>query len=182
MAYHDVVPSSFFGHHHTPSLRIVSNVDSDAKHSMYISPSLTPRNPSHNPAVRLYFFNRSTGVVLDFKEYSYDLSLANAKGSVNWSAEDALHRLPINASTLSAPMWQQVFRRMIEFDHAPTSTVELDPADPFLKWMSAERCKREVYIDSGDSRIPPLRRCKLAALCSILHLEDAPYSQCLGLR
>ena len=53
-AYGDVVPTSLFGHHHTESLRVVRDAQGVARHVMYLSPALTPRNPRHDPAVRLY--------------------------------------------------------------------------------------------------------------------------------
>ena len=40
--------------------------------------------------------------------------------------------------------------------------------------------RQEVYIDSGDAAVPRLRRCKLAMLCAMLHVEDAPYGRCIG--
>ncbi|KAL1525653.1 hypothetical protein AB1Y20_020503 [Prymnesium parvum] len=181
-AYADVVPNSFFGHHHTSSLRVVYNSSAAARHVMYLSPSLTPRNPTHDPAVRLYYYNRSSGAVVDFVDYSHDLRQSNAAGRINWRVEAALRKAPLNLSSLSAVAWESAARRMLEYDHAPQSQRELDPHDPFLSWMSSERCKMEVYIASGDSRVPPLRRCKLAVLCPMLHLEDAPYAQCLGVR
>ena len=148
---------------------------------MYLSPALTPRNPTHDPTVRLYHYDRRTGAILNFSDYSYDLRQANAEGSIRWRAESALRSAPLNLSTLSATAWREAVGRMLAADHEPTSSREILPSDPFLEWMTPEQCRREVYIDSGDSRVPPLRRCKLAILCSMLHLEDAPYARCLGL-
>ena len=91
----DVVPASYFGHHHTASVRVLRDDETDhaqhdassravaasadyegdpgtdadadigsastasapaasasARHVMYLSPSLTPRNPMHDPTVR----------------------------------------------------------------------------------------------------------------------------------
>ena len=103
---------------------------------------------------------------------------ARGSSSERSSRED---QPPLNLSSLSAVSWRDAIRRMLEYDHAPTSSREIDASDPFLGWMGTERCNFEVYIDSGDRRVPPLRRCKLAALCAMLHVEDAPYARCLGL-
>lgn len=66
--YADVVPSSFWGHHHTESIRLLprdaprstqrqaAEAEALAEHVMFLSPSLTPRNPPHSPAVRLVHF------------------------------------------------------------------------------------------------------------------------------
>ena len=69
---------------------------------------------------------------------------------------------------------------MLEFDSAPHSAAELDAADPFRLYMSPQRCELEAYVDSGDARVSKLRRCKLAELCAMLHLEDEPYARCIG--
>ena len=148
---------------------------------MYLSPALTPRNPTHDPAVRLFHFDRRAGAIVNFTDYSFDVRQANAEGSVRWRASSPLRTAPLNLSSLSPTTWHDAVRWMLETDHAPTSSREIAPSDPFLQWMRPERCQREVYIDSGDARVPPLRRCKLAQLCSMLHVEDAPYARCLGL-
>mgnify|MGYP004264997659 CR=1 FL=1 len=61
-----------------------------------------------------------------------------------------------------------------------TGTEEIGRDDPFLRYMSAHRCAQEVYTDSVTSPAPPLRRCKLAVLCAMLHVEDEPYARCIG--
>ena len=58
-AYADVAPASLFGHHHTESLRVLRDDHGVARHIMYLSPALTPRNPRHDPAVRLYQLTRT---------------------------------------------------------------------------------------------------------------------------
>ena len=102
------------------------------------------------------------------------------QGGVRWEAHSALQSQPLNLVSLSAASWYSAFDRLLQADHNPTSDRELEQTDPFFQWMSPQRCSREVYIDSGDARVPPLRRCKLAALCPVLHIEDAPYARCLG--
>ena len=56
--YADVAPASLCGHHHTESLRVLRDDHGAARHIMYLSPALTPRNPRHDPAVRLYQLTR----------------------------------------------------------------------------------------------------------------------------
>ena len=71
-------------------------------------------------------------------------------------------------------------RAVFDFDSRSRARRELSPHDPFLQYMSAARCKQEVYVDSGDAAVPPLRRCKLAVMCAMLHVEDEPYARCIG--
>ena len=70
--------------------------------------------------------------------------------------------------------------QVLAADRRPRSRRELAPDDPFLQLMSPKRCAQEVYIDSGNPAVPPLRRCKLAVMCAVLHLEDEPYARCIG--
>ena len=40
---------------------------------MYLSPSLTPRNPPHDPAVRLYVHDRVSGRILNWTDFYLDV-------------------------------------------------------------------------------------------------------------
>ena len=196
-SFADVLPASYWGHHHTESVRIVAEEqrghararrggaggdgDAHAQHVMFLSPSLTPRNPPHDPTLRLYHYSRSTGRPLDFSEWRLDVTGANARGRAEWvRAPSALHTPPLNLSSMSAEAWGDSLRAMLAYDHRPASTEELLPLDPFLAWVGRERCAREAYVDSGRKEVPPLRKCKLAHLCAALHLADGPYSECIG--
>ena len=199
--YSDVLPASYWGHHHTDSVRIVgddalrgggrsaavveggSREPAVARHLCLLSPSLTPRNPPHDPAIRLYRYSRRTGAPIDFTEYRLDIDKANANGYAEWQrAPSALHTPPLNLNNMSAAEWARALRGMLNHDHRPTSTDELQPTDPFLKWVSAERCEREAYVESGSKMVPKLRKCKLAHLCAALHVQDASYAECIGHR
>ena len=148
---------------------------------MYLTPSLTPRNPPHPPSLRLYRYSRTNGAPLDFADYTLDLAKANARGEAEWrEAPSALHTHPLNLSALTPSEWARGLRSMLRADHRPASAAELDAADPFLHWVSAERCTREAYVGSGRPGVPPLRKCKLAHLCASLHIDDEGYAECIG--
>ena len=234
-SYADVVSASFFGHHHTDSVRVLTDsyrmgsrngaapargwaerargggtleeVDAAAamgggvgaaRHVMYLTPALTPRNPPHPPSLRLYRYSRRTGAPIDFVDYTIDLEAANARthgggdggsgarggnvgGNGLWRrVASALHSPPLNLSALTPTEWQRALRRLLDADHRPTATDELSPSDPFFDWVSAARCAREAYVGSGRKEVPPLRKCKLAHLCAALHVDDAGYAACIG--
>ena len=88
---------------------------------------------------------------------------------------------PLNLTSLQPSEWSRALRGVLAADHRPTSTVELSAADPFFRWVSAERCAREAYVESGAKSVPPLRKCKLAHVCAALHVDDAPYAECIGM-
>ena len=133
--------------------------DSAAAHVMYLSPSLTPRNPTHEPSIRLYRYQRSTGQPIDFEDFTLDLPASNREGRAAWSRRPtALHTPPLNLSDLSASEWARGLRRVLSADHRPSVTDELRADDPFLSWMSPARCAREAYVGSGSPHVPPLRK------------------------
>ena len=189
-SFADVLPASYWGHHHTDSVRLVTDDDlsragadeeARARHLMFLTPSLTPRNPPHDPTLRLYKYSRRTGRPLDYAEWTLDVTRANEAGRAAWRATpSALRSSPLNLTDMGAPAWARALRALLHADHRPHSSDELDPADPFLQWVSAERCAREAYVASGRAQVPPLRKCKLAHLCAALHLADAPYAECIG--
>ena len=156
-------------------------MEAEPRHVMYLSPSLTPRNPPHDPTLRLYRYSRRTGVPLDFTEHRLNVSEANAMRRATWrTTPSALHTPPLNLSSLAATEWSDALHAMLQYDHRPRATAELDASDPFLRWVSTERCAREAYVASGRPEVPALRKCKLAHLCAALHVADAPYAQCIG--
>ena len=76
-AHADVVRDSVWGHHHTPSVRVLADGGGAAVHTMYLSPSLTPRNPPHDPGVRLYAYDRATGELRNYTDFTFDVRRAN---------------------------------------------------------------------------------------------------------
>ena len=180
-SFADVVPASVWGHHHTASVRLLPLAARAvaAGHVLYLSPSLTPRNPPHDPAVRLYRYDRQTARVVDWMDFSFDLRLANRRGALRWEAQSPLGAPPLNLSSLTPSAWRSALSRLLGSD-APDSREVLRADDPFFEYLSAERCTDEVYVESGPPDVPALRRCKLAVLCAQLHLEDWQYAECIG--
>ena len=51
---------------------------------LLMGPAVTPWNEKNNPSMRLYTYNKQTGNLLDYQEYSLDLNAANTRGEANW--------------------------------------------------------------------------------------------------
>ena len=118
--------------------------------------------------------------LLNYTDFSFELRQANRDGAIAWRRASPLHAPPLNLSDLSAASWQRALSAVMQADPRPHSRRELERTDPFLQLVSPKRCAQEVYIDSGDAAVPPLRRCKMAMLCAMLHLEDEPYARCIS--
>ena len=192
--FSDVVPASYFGHHHTDSVRLISDpvrteapqTDSGPAHRMrhvaYLTPSLTPRNPPHSPTIRLYRYSRVTGRAIDYRDFRVeDLAKANARGYADWAETPTqLNTPPLNLSSLHPAEWHRALTALLAADHSPLATEELRPTDPFLRWVTPSRCSLQAYVASGRPEVPSLRKCKLAHLCAALFIEDEPYAKCIG--
>ena len=57
---------------------------------MHLSPSLTPRNPPHDPGVRVYAYDRAAGELRNYTDFTLDVRRANRRGEA--VAEPALRR------------------------------------------------------------------------------------------
>jgi hypothetical protein len=119
---------------------------------MYLSPSLTPRNPTpHEPAVRLYELQpggaASGGARLgDAVDHTLLLDESNRRGRPVWS-ETSL-RAAHGLSSLSHAEWSRWLGRL-----------EVDDA-AFGAAMGAQRCADEIE--------PDYARCKAGAVCGVL--------------
>lgn len=127
-AYADVAPSSVWGHHHTHSVRVVREGGVPA-HTLYLSPALTPRNPTHDPAIRLFAYDRATGAVVNYTDWTFDLAESNAARARAWAPRSDPAALGI--APLSAGAWDRWATAALAFDHSPRSSAELS-AQPSL--------------------------------------------------
>ena len=193
----DVLPASFFGHHHTDSVRVIgtrrrarrdravatrTRAPATGEHIAFLAAALTPRNPPHDPSLRLYSYSRLTGQILDFRDFSLNVPNSNRHKVARWvEAPSALHCDALNLTSLAPAEWERALSSMLAFDHRPRSTDELHPADPFFSWVSQERCTSQAYVESGPMSVPPLRKCKLAHVCAALHVDDKQYAECIGM-
>lgn len=121
---------------------------------------------------------RARGTVVNVTDFSFDLPAANVRGKALWTPESPLGT-GLGLRSLNATEWQRVLRRVLFYDE-PLSRGEISADDPFIRMYNPQRCAQQVYIASGPASLPPLRRCKLAVLCAMLHVEDEPYARCIG--
>lgn len=163
-----------FGHLHTGSVRLLpptaavsqtGQMDESAVWPvplMYLSPSLTPRNPTpHRPAVRLYEFREGQAKVpaelYDITELTFDLDGSNAARRPEWT--ETTLRKTHNLTSLSYESWR-AWARQLQVDDAA-----------FVRHVSAQRCADEIDSDYG--------MCKASYLCAVLEPEASPYAACL---
>lgn len=181
------ISAMLFGHLHTGSIRLLRPSDGAAQHDavqhdaaqhdagpavgdagsarlpvMYLSPSLTPRNPTpHLGGMRLYVLapaptRRAPLALRDIYEHAFDLDASNARNAPFWRVVSV--RLAYNLSSLSYGAWER-------WAHALREDAR------FAQLMSAQRCADEVEPEYG--------KCKASVVCAHLELEPAPYAKCI---
>ena len=162
------VRALFFGHLHTPSVRLLRAAGGGAAASAarpgdeampvsYLSPSLTPRNPTpHPPAVRLYALG-ADGAPVDAWDHAIDLDASNAAGALAWRVSSV--REALGLASLGAGSWWRWLGALHD-----------DAA--FGAHMSGQRCADEVE--------PGYAECKASELCAMRELEDDAYKACLA--
>ena len=132
---------------------------------MYLSPSLTARNPTpHVPAVRLYALSAAAAVragsaraarAWEVRE-AWDLALEIRGDLPVWRVASV--RTQLNLSSLRPEAWR-----------AWLDALYGDAA--FVQHLSAQRCADEVEA--------PYAQCKASALCAMGELEDEAYLACI---
>mmetsp|Transcript_30007 Transcript_30007/g.97867 ORF Transcript_30007/g.97867 Transcript_30007/m.97867 type:complete len:255 (-) Transcript_30007:120-884(-) len=139
---------------------------------VYLSPSLTPRNPTpHAPAVRLYEVGKAavsgaaSGAgarqpplqVVDILEHSFDVDRSNARGAEQWGVRSL--RQAHNVSSFDYGAWRAWAARLLADDAA------------FGRLFRPQRCADEIDAAYGV--------CKASFLCAALQPEVASYAACL---
>ena len=135
---------------------------------MYLSPSLTARNPTpHVPAVRLYALAALSAPVAvhagsarasrawEVRE-AWDLALEIGGDLPVWRVASV--RTQLNLSSLRPEAW----RSWLDALHGDAA---------FVQHLSAQRCADEVEA--------PYAQCKASALCAMGELEDDAYLACI---
>lgn len=132
---------------------------------MYLSPSLTARNPTpHVPAVRLYALSAPVAVHAGSARASrawevreaWDLALEIGGDLPVWRVASV--RTQLNLSSLRPEAW----RSWLDALHGDAA---------FVQHLSAQRCADEVEA--------PYAQCKASALCAMGELEDDAYLACI---
>lgn len=122
-----------------------------------MAPSVTPRrnrvsnltSSAHNPGMRLYKYDRLTGVILDYTQYYIDLPQANTENVATWeieynatSAYGIPNLLPSSMSKLVDVMRNKSsleFRQFFKFWTVNVSETDMDVCD--------ERCHAKFYCN-----------------------------------
>ncbi|XP_041359012.1 acid sphingomyelinase-like phosphodiesterase 3b isoform X2 [Gigantopelta aegis] len=163
--YSDVILAQFYGHGHTDSFRILYNKTGYPINALYLSPAVTPWKSSlpgtgsNNPALRLYYYNRNTGQVLDYVQYFLNLTKANLEKKPVWEVEyhaTKAYSIPdISAQSLN---------KVTKTFHRSSPTFEL-----YFKYNSVSHGVQET-CDTN---------CYYIQYCAIVNLDFNDFDRCI---
>ena len=161
------------GHTHTDEFRVLLDAHRTATIPYFIAPSLPPYNPDTNPAVRL-FKTATSHQIIDFSQWTMDLSASNRVGKPVWSQYSALQQYglaDLSAQSLAAladRLWNDDDLFQV-YNQAFQSFPSVPAAACTDAWSSS------VYSPQGGGG-----RCKATLLCPILLYDDQSYFDCLA--
>lgn len=130
-----------------------------------MAPAITPWNNtllgmgSNNPAIRLYHYSRSTGLIKDYTQYYLNLSDANTHKRAIWEVEYRAQK-EYNLTSLSASSLHVLVSKFKE-----TCNVLFQRYYDF----------NSVSVDRSTC----IGKCKLRHICSMTNINIDDYNQCI---
>lgn len=133
---------------------------------LFMAPAVTPWNSTlpglgaNNPAIRLYHYSRSTGLIKDYTQYYLNLSDANARKKAKWEVEyRALRAYNLNGSLSAASLDALVLK---------------------FKENGSELFQRFYDFNSVSlDRSPCTGDCKRRHICSMTNIDVKDYNRCI---
>jgi hypothetical protein len=157
--FRDVIAGSFFGHTHMDEVEVVRDVATDTVPIgiAFVAPSVTPQT-NINPSFRIYTYNRTSFEVLDYQQFTINLTDCNIKGSIDWQ----LIYSPLAAygmTALTPSDWQDMVNRLT----TNTTLLQLYTAHHFT----------EVPLGCDKD-------CEKDLICSAASFTPSLYEQCMN--
>lgn len=163
--YGGIISAAIFGHEHTDGFRIVYD-NGKPTVPLFMAPAVTPWNSTlpglgaNNPGIRLYHYNRSTGLIKDYTQYYLNLSDANTRKKAHWDVEYRAQR----AYSLNGDL----------------SAASLDALVLKFKENGSELFQRFYDFNSVSlDRSPCTGECKRRHICSMTNIDIKDYNNCM---
>ncbi|KAL5016932.1 hypothetical protein ScPMuIL_006521 [Solemya velum] len=164
--FSDIIAVQIYGHDHTDSFRVLYSGPGLPVSSLLLSPAVTPWKSTlpgvgaNNPSLRLYKYNRKTGLVLDYIQYFVNLTAANTDNQTDWQVEYQATQ-EYNITDLSA---NSLHKLLMSFKN--------DSSGYFQKYL--------VYNSVGYDMNPVCNEsCVRAQVCAIEKLGMKEYKFCM---
>ncbi|CAH1776461.1 unnamed protein product [Owenia fusiformis] len=171
MKHHAIIVGAYFGHQHYDSFKVYMDENGEPLSSFFLTPSVTPwtyfsatvNGSAHNPAVRLFQYNKENGKLNDFFQYYLNLPEANK-----------MRRLG-----LGEPQWELEYKATEYFNIPDVTATSLGALsnklkiedDVFNKYLTAYYVNASA-IDNCDSA------CRSSHVCAIQNPDFDMYEQC----
>ncbi|KAL0213471.1 hypothetical protein RCL1_007097 [Eukaryota sp. TZLM3-RCL] len=156
--YTDVITAVLAGHEHSDSFRLFKGKLGVVP--VLVAPSLAPwasveynGYPGNNPGVRVYKYDKKTGIVLDFVQYYLDLEQSNNKGVAVWNVEYSAVDF-YKVADLSGESMQ------LAMNYLRNNPAALDKYFDYLNVLVRKGCDRDKTLDKiylcGMENVAPL--------------------------
>ncbi|KAL0226858.1 hypothetical protein P9112_014182 [Eukaryota sp. TZLM1-RC] len=158
----DVIKGYINGHEHSDSIKLIETSDGGYI-PVFVCPSiLSEGGPDlayfgNNPAVRLFKYDKSSGKLLDYQQFWFDLEKANLKKTPVWSLEYRAGAL-FGINDLSPKSMEIAFKKLVNDDKT---------WDLYWEYLNVRVAKPKL----GE-------RSKRNHLCSIKYLKMFDYLAC----
>ncbi|AYV79218.1 MAG: hypothetical protein Faunusvirus5_27 [Faunusvirus sp.] len=153
--YSDIIKYSFFGHAHTDEFALYRNKDAEVFLAGFIAPSLVPLDKFSS--FRIYSYNITTMEILDYDQYSLNLTQLNIDNNVNYTKLYSA-RTEYNLPDMSHHSWNTFATNMAK------------NADVFNKYY--RNLRSGAPMESCDAR------CRQMIICDILYANSMRKYEC----
>lgn len=181
--YGDVIIGQFFAHLHADVFGLFRDKD-QVTSSMLLSPSITPWHSispsmkgisvSPNPSIRLYYYNRQDGKILDYDQYFLNLTKVNGKFQNKKNDEYENNSISKKDQTV----WELLYTFTKAYNMEDVSTRSLVKLFQNLRQSDTFR-KYYNFTSVGKDNGPCDKICIRMHLCAISFLNHSNYSNCL---
>lgn len=169
MKHNHVISSQIFGHEHTDSFKIIYDGKIPVS-VLLLAPAVTPMNSTlpgagpNNPGIRLYFYRRTTGEIINYHQYYLNLGKIHpGSNSANWELEyRALE------DVLLTDMSPESFDRYVK-------DFTKDKMAKFQKYLY-----HNTVSYGEESAVKPDAKQFLQQVCAISHLSTDAYQTCIS--
>jgi len=144
--YADVVIAHFYGHEHIDEFRIIYSIDGRPLMPLLLAPALTPGGSDHNPGLRSFTYNRSTGSLVDMDQYYLNLTETMITDDPNWQLEYTFSET-YGVNNISAVSLHKIASSMNEFSSPILMDYYVHVSAGYMSDFSEcdNQCKRSLY-------------------------------------
>ncbi|VDP77685.1 unnamed protein product [Echinostoma caproni] len=168
--YSDVITAVLSGYGHTDTFRVILDKSYHPITTVLMSPSMDPRHisgtGSFNPRIRQYKYSRSTGRILDYRQFYLNLTQKHPQWELEYVARDEYKLQDLSPQSLADLL-----------DVFTSTDNENGWWDAFWKHLLGGG--KHDPVNEGDGNCPKSdSRCRCEFVCAMRHLDTKEFDPC----